>query len=382
MISRSILSVAALAAVAFCGDIGSRSLGLPTASAFVPSSPPSSHHATATASSSSTSLHMALGVLARKAKEASLREYVKGGLEDSVRAKVDELKKAASTDSNLDPHPTDADWTAGPVQAALTKRKGTITIIAEYKRKLEQSGFIDDVFSPEILSPSFREFGATAVAVMADDRVGGCTYADVEEFVQEQQGARGDMPGPLPVISSDIIVDELQLCQSAAYGAEAVVLMAGVIGMDKCKELKTYADLLRLECIVAVNSKEEAQQAISDVGATLIMVSGIEGGADEKYAVVDGLDVPEGKQVCTIANILARDNKALEEVEEAWMCRDRGFNAVWLSDALYKSGSDPGEHPGAIINSCKAKSSVKWASPKARSGKGEGATEYLGDLMM
>jgi indole-3-glycerol phosphate synthase len=133
---------------------------------------------------------------------------------------------------------------------------------------------------------------------------------------------------------------------------------------------------------VAVSSKEEAQAAISDVGATLIMVSGIEGGADEKYAVVDGLDVPEGKQVCTIANILARDNKALEEVEEAWMCRDRGFNAVWLSDALYKSGADPGEHPGAIINSCKAKSSVKWASPKARSGKGEGAREYLGDLLM
>ena len=256
------LSVAALAAVAFCGDISSLSLGLPTASAFVPSSPPSSHRATATtASSSSTSLHMALGVLARKAKEASLREYVKGGLEDSVRAKVDELKKAASTDSNLDPHPTDADWAAGPVQAALTKRKGTITVIAEYKRKLEQSGFIDEVFSPEILSPSFREFGATAVAVMADDRVGGCTYADVEELVQEQQGARGEMPGPLPVISSDIIVDELQLCQSAAYGAEAVVLMAGVIGMDKCKELKTYADLLQLECIVAVTSKEEAQAA-------------------------------------------------------------------------------------------------------------------------
>ena len=373
------LSIAALAAAALCGDSG-----LPMASAFVPAFVPNSlgvaapSHVTTT----STSLHMALGVLARKAKEASLREYVKAGLEDSVRAKVDELKKAAATDSNLDPHPTDAEWSAGPVQAALTKRKGTITVIAEYKRKMDQSGFIDEVFNPEILSPSFREFGATAVAVMADDRIGGCTYDDVAEFVKEQQGAKGEMPGPLPVISSDIIVDELQLCQSAAYGAEAVVLMAGVIGMDKCRELKKYADLLQLECIVAVGTKEEAQQAVSDVGATIVMVSGVEGGADDKYQVVDGLDVPEGKQICTVANILARDNKALEEVEEAWVCRDRGFNAVWLSDALYKSGADPQEHPGAIISACKAKSSVKWASPKARSGKGEGAREYLGDLLM
>lgn len=92
--------------------------------------------------------------------------------------------------------------------------------------------------------------------------------------------------------------------------------------------------------------------------------------------------VPNRENVCVLANILARENKALEEVEEVWMLRDRGFNGAWVSDALYKSGNDPVEHPAAIIRSMQAKSSVKYASARAKSGKGEGAKEYLGDIMM
>ena len=75
-------------------------------------------------------------------------------------------------------------------------------------------------------------------------------------------------------------------------------------------------------------------------------------------------------------------DSALEEVEEAWVCRDKGFNAVWVSDCLFKIGNDPSEHAGAIIRGMAAKSSVKWASAKALGGKGEGAREYLGDILM
>jgi indole-3-glycerol phosphate synthase len=79
---------------------------------------------------------------------------------------------------------------------------------------------------------------------------------------------------------------------------------------------------------------------------------------------------------------LHRSDKGLAEVEEAWACRDKGFNCAWISEALYKAGNSASEHPGAIIKSMVAKASVKWASPVARSGRGEGAREYLGDILM
>ena len=320
-----------------------------------------------------TSLN-ALGVFVRKAKEADVRKYCEDGPPESVLALLKQIN------DNKDDTTTNANNEMGELQTTLTKRKGTITIIAEYKRKLEGSGFMSEILPPELLSPVFREFGAAAVAVLADDRTGGCTYDDIKMVVEEQEEARGDVPGPLPVISSDVIVDEIQIAQSAEAGAKAITVTYGVVGSEKVAQFINDANTLGLEVIVNVGNADEAQGAV-DAGASIISVCGVNG-ADDKYAVIENLVIPEGRQVCTIANILAKDNKALEEVEEAWICRDKGFNCVWVSDALYKSGNDPVEHPGAIISSMKAKSSVKYASPKARSGKGEGAREYLGDILM
>ena len=230
------------------------------------------------------------------------------------------------------------------------------------------------------MSPVFREFGASAVAVLADSQFGGCTYDDLSDVVEEQKEAEGDMPGPLPVISSELIVDEIQIARAKDAGAAGVVVTYSVVGAEKVGQFVRDARALDMEVIVNVGSAEEAQGAV-DAGAGLICVAGLDG-ADAKYEVIENLVIPEGRRVCTIANILAKVNKALEEVEEAWICRDKGFNCVWVSDALYKAGNDPVEHPGAIINSMRAKSSVKYASPKARSGKGEGAREYLGDILM
>jgi len=310
-------------------------------------------------------------VFVRKAKEADVRKYCVEGPSDSVLS----LYKAIQCyDENSDPKEV------GELQTLLTKRKGTISIVAEYKRKLEGSGFLHEILAPEILSPIFREFGADAVAVLADERSGGCSYKDISSVVEEQKKARGQVPGPLPVISSDLIVDEIQIARAADVGAKAVTVTYGVVGPKKVTKFIRDAKAVDLEVIVNVGNAEEAQGAV-DAGAGIISVMGFLG-ADDKSSVIESIVIPEGRNVCTIANILAKDNKALEEVEEAWLCRDKGFNCVWISDALYKSGNDPVEHPGAIIQSMKAKSSVKYASPKARSGKGEGAREYLGDILM
>ena len=328
---------------------------------------------TASSFASQSSALFAIGVLARKAKEADIRKYCEDGVDDVVMEQYKKIKAARDDPLDLTKEP-------GPLQSELTRRKGTITIIAEYKRKIENGGFINEMFDPEILSPTFREFGASAIAVMADERMGGCTYSDVAAFVEEQRRARNDIPGSVMVINNDLIVDEVQIARTAAVGAKAVVIISSVVGEEKVESFLKAAQAVGIEAIVAVSNKDEAQKAVN-LGARIIEVVNVEG-ADAKYDCVDGLEIPDGRLVTTIASIAARNDKGLDEIEEAWHCRDKGFNAVWVSDALYKSGMDSSEHPGAIIKSMKAKSSLKFASPKARSGKGEGAREYLGDILM
>ena len=321
--------------------------------------------------STSTSL-FAIGVLAKKAKEAELRKYVEDGVEDNVMEYYQKIK--AHDGQDLDTA------TVGPLQQALTRRHGTITVIAEYKRKMENSGFIDEIFDPEILSPTFREFGASGIAVLADNRMGGCDYKDIQQFAKEQKRAKTEVPGPVGVINNDLVVDELQIARTAASGGSAVVLDLELLGPEKLETFMKAAQAVEIESIVAVSSKEDAQKVI-DLGARIVSIVNLDS-TDELAAAIDGLQVPEGEQVCTIAVPKPYNDKALQEVEDAWVCRDKGFNCVWVGDALYKSGNEATEHPGAIIKSMTAKSSVKWASAKARTGKGEGAREYLGDILM
>lgn len=293
----------------------------------------------------------------------------------------------------------------GPLQQSLTRRKGTITIIAEYKRKIADgaNGYIrvngadtnakqsgqpgvettGAVNEPILLSSEFREFGAAGIAVLADDRMGGCNYEDLKIFVEEQRRSKNDVPGPVAVINSDVIVDEVQIAKSAVVGASAVILDYELLaGKEDVVKLARAARAVNLEVIVAVRSKEEAQTTIDAVGGSfMISVVGTTG-VEEKVAVIEGLEIAADVTISTIANILHRSDQGLAEVEECWSCRDKGFNCAWVSDALYKAGNSQSEHPGAIIRSMAAKSSVRWASPVAKSGRGEGAKEYLGDIMM
>lgn len=320
----------------------------------------------------------AIGALAKKAKEATLRQYIASGIDKDVMEKYNIIKEALERgDSGED---KEGDLKMGPLQERLTRRKGTITVIAEYKRKLADSGYINDVFEPAIMSGEFREFGASGIAVMADERMGGCTYEDLKIFVEDQRRSRNSVPGPVAIINNDLIIDELQIAQSASCGVGAVVLVLDIIGVEDTAKLLKAAKSVDLEVIVAVSTKEDAQKAV-DIGAKMISVVNVEG-VDDKQKVIQNLEVPEGRTVTTIANILHRGNKGLEEVEEAWACRDKGFNCAWVSDALYKAGNSAAEHPGAIIKSMTSKSSLRWASPIARSGRGEGAREYLGDILM
>mmetsp|Transcript_23358 Transcript_23358/g.34450 ORF Transcript_23358/g.34450 Transcript_23358/m.34450 type:complete len:284 (-) Transcript_23358:2291-3142(-) len=194
----------------------------------------------------------AIGVLARKAKEMSVRKYVEECVEDEVMDTVKEMKSALESVS------LDDDDEAGPLQQALTKQKVTISLIAEYKRQLDdKSGYVDEIFRPEIMSPTFCEFGAATVAVMADERMGRCTYNDVKEFVVEQDKTKGEMTGPLHIISSDLIVDKLQIAQAAAAGAAAVTLTLGIVPVEKLPFFLKAAKALNLKAIVNVGKSTQ-----------------------------------------------------------------------------------------------------------------------------
>jgi indole-3-glycerol phosphate synthase len=321
----------------------------------------------------------AIGSLVKKAKQAALRKYVENGVPQNVLDVYNDMIQAAKIKISqhhaaAEQQQAAAEPVGGPLQQSLTKRQGTITVIAEYKRKASEApdAVIKTILEPEFYAKIFRESDAAAMAVLADERMGGCSYDDLARVVEEQRKATVSVPGPIPVINSDIVIDTVQIAQSKVHNVAAVTIPLGMIDGDAklLRELLMAAAAVDVEAIVVVTSVDEAQLAVAQ-GATMLRVDNTE--AREAIAT----SVPPS--ICKIAYIPANNDKMLSEIEDAWAVRRTGlFQAVWVSEALFKEVNNA----GAVVKSMRSKSSSTWASPKGVSGRGEGAREYLGDILM
>ena len=234
----------------------------------------------------------AIGIFVRKAKEADVRRYCEKGPPESVLSLLKRIRDAADAESDYVDDDNDhapPRMEVGRLQSLLTKRRGAISIIAECKRLLPGSGFLADAPAPELLSPVFCKFGASIVAVLADEQSGGCTYDDVATIVREQDGAADKVPGPLPVISSDLVVDEVQAARARDSGAVAVTITIGLVGTEVARRLVRAARALDMELIVVVSTPKEAVSAVSECGTSIVCVFGGVDGAEAKRDVTSSL---------------------------------------------------------------------------------------------
>lgn len=115
---------------------------------------------------------------------------------------------------------------------------------------------------------------------------------------------------------------------------------------------------------------------------------------DAQIACIENLQYPEyNTNVCFLAHIPVKsDNTQWNEIEDVWYIRDTHmFQGIYVNDVLYKGqvasttftgSNDSMEHPGSIIKAMISKSSKLWGVVTTKSGRGEGAREYLGDILM
>ena len=132
-------------------------------------------------------------------------------------------------------------------------------IIAEFKRKSPSKGWIKEEGKPEVIPHSYSENGASAISILTDEKYFGGNMG----FIR--------IARPMvkcPILRKDFIVDEYQLYQAKAIGANAVLLIAADLRKDECKALAKTAHVLGLETLLEVHSEPELEY----VGENIDMV--------------------------------------------------------------------------------------------------------------
>ncbi|CAM9925135.1 unnamed protein product [Ascophyllum nodosum] len=320
----------------------------------------------ATLGTSYASPTMALKGLAKKAKEAEVSQDMEALRSSDPDSPVFKLLEQVGAGGTVGDNPE------RPLSSVLRKNKGTISVVAEY-RKILKSGFIDGILAPELLCPLFRNGGASCVAVATEKKTGGCTDDDMKRVVKDQEGSRGEFPGPMPVIVRDLVLSEFQIARAKAAGASGVTIGLALVGQERTAELVAVCEKLGMEAVLQATSREEIEQAVA-AGASVVSVVGKL--VDE--AIELRQHIPD--LVVAVVQVDRRSDEGLDEIEDCWKLRDAGYNTVWLSEVLYKGGQMQAESAEAIVKAVRAKASVEFARARGMSGKGEGAKEYLGYL--
>jgi indole-3-glycerol phosphate synthase len=146
-------------------------------------------------------------------------------------------------------------------RAALLRRQPAI--IAEIKKASPSKGLLCADFNPGALARAYFAGGAAALSVLTDARF--------------FQGSLGDLKTAratayLPVLRKDFTIDEIDVVEAAAAGADAVLLIAAILTSDEIERLRLAAERYRMAALVEVHDEADLDKAL-EAGATLIGVN-------------------------------------------------------------------------------------------------------------
>ncbi len=138
-----------------------------------------------------------------------------------------------------------------------------VAIIAEVKKASPSKGVICPDFDPVRIARAYEENGAQAVSVLTDEQFfqGSLLY-----LLQVRKAVK------LPVLRKEFIIDEIQIDEAHAAGADAILLMASILDRHQLRDFQAYAAGFGIDALVEVHDERELETVL-EVGALLIGVN-------------------------------------------------------------------------------------------------------------
>jgi len=158
-------------------------------------------------------------------------------------------RKAIKTIDDLCQEPAFARPTLSLKANLLASNSG---IISEFKRKSPSKGWIHADADLVGITSGYNQAGACGISILTDEIYFGGTPADVI-------AARPQVT--CPILRKEFVIDEYQLYEAKAMGADLILLIAAALSVQQTKELARKAHELNLEVLLEVHNEEELGHA-------------------------------------------------------------------------------------------------------------------------
>jgi indole-3-glycerol phosphate synthase len=232
----------------------------------------------------------------------------------SARAFEDVRRDASAVRAGARPH---------AFRAAL-EHKDRVNVIAEFKRASPSKGEIRGGASACETARAYERGGAAAISVLTEEDY----FRGSLEDLREVKASAG-----LPVLRKDFVFDEYQIFESAAAGADALLLIVAALDDETLARLRRLAeDELKMDVLVEVHTEEEMRRAAS-AGARIVGVNNRDlrtFNVSLETSLALAPRAPEGS--------LLVSESGIGGAEEISMLRACGFNAFLVGETLMRAG--------------------------------------------
>jgi indole-3-glycerol phosphate synthase len=221
---------------------------------------------------------------------------------------------------------------------ALSQQSST-GIIAEFKRRSPSKGWFkkEDYSAPAIVQ-GYEQFGAAGASVLTDEEFFGGDLSDltVVRAVSE-----------LPILQKDFIIDEIQIQETKAYGADVVLLIASILSKKRVRELSFEAKKYGLEVLLEIHNESELKHICDEVDIVGVNNRDLK---TFKVNIQTSLDlinkIPTDK--------IAISESGISDVETILILKQAGFKGFLIGENFMKQ-PDPTIAFADFVNELKAR---------------------------
>lgn len=212
-------------------------------------------------------------------------------------------------------------------------------IIAEFKRKSPSKGIINANVTPAEVTSGYVNAGAACLSVLTDiDFFGGSD----QDFLE----ARKANPN-IPILRKDFVIDEYQVYESKALGADVILLIAANLKPDEIYNLAKLVKSLGMETLLEVHDEEELNRSLSEY----IDIVGVNNRNLKNFAEQNvNASIELADKIPS--RFIKISESCISAPETIQQLKGFGYNGFLIGEAFMKT-ENPGESLGEFINNIK-----------------------------
>jgi indole-3-glycerol phosphate synthase len=203
-------------------------------------------------------------------------------------------------------------------------REDKTGIVAEFKRKSPSKGILNDTSTVTEVTTAYAKYGASGISVLTDEEFFGGSLNDLLESTINE----------VPLLRKDFIIDEYQIIESKAFGAEVILLIAACLGRKEVKTLAALAKNIGLNVLLEIHNEQELAHICDDVD-----VVGVNNRNLKTFTVDINRSIELGKQIG--GNTIKISESGIDNISSIELLREHGFRGFLIGEKFMKE-KNPG----------------------------------------